>query len=182
MRDASPEYYEELFETIEYLPDRMPEIAAATALVFKGKDDYERVAVRVSLPWYVVGAIHLMEASCSWKMNLLNGQPLDQVTTIWPIGRGPWDSWEKMADEVTSDNRWRWQNLKEVPRIGICLQGIESWNGWGYRRRRVNSPYLWAGSNHGEGVGKFTSDGHYDPLAVSDQIGAAVVIKRLLEV
>jgi lysozyme family protein len=62
-----------------------------------------------------------------------------------------------------------------VPR---ALYRFESYNGWGYRGRNVNTPYLWSFSKH-YSKGKFVSDGKYDPSAVSKQCGAAVMLKAL---
>jgi hypothetical protein len=62
---------------------------------------------------------------------------------------------------------------------GMLFQ-FERFNGFGYRSRGIYSPYLWSFSNHYK-KGKFTSDGVYDPNAVSKQIGAAVLLRRMYE-
>jgi hypothetical protein len=62
-----------------------------------------------------------------------------------------------------------------VPRICYTLEGF---NGWGYRlyHSNVKSPYLWSFSNHYTS-GKYTADRKWSPSAVSDQIGAMVLLK-----
>lgn len=84
-----------------------------------------------------------------------------------PSGLGPWPSWEASTEDALANHLL--QNLHD----------LEAWNGWGYAIRGLNSPYLWSGSNHSVGVGKFTSDGHYDADAVSQQIGAALLLRPL---
>ena len=60
------------------------------------------------------------------------------------------------------------------------LYEIEGYNGWGYRKfhSHVKSPYLWSSSNHYT-KGKYVADGTWSDTARSNQIGAAVTIKRM---
>jgi len=60
-----------------------------------------------------------------------------------------------------------------MPRM---LYLLEKYNGFGYRMRRVPTPYLWSFSNLYE-KGKFLQDGRFDPEAVSKQCGAALMLK-----
>jgi lysozyme family protein len=55
----------------------------------------------------------------------------------------------------------------------------EEYNGYGYFKHNVNSPYLWSGTNL-YSKGKFTADGKYSPTTVSGQLGAAVILQALL--
>ena len=57
---------------------------------------------------------------------------------------------------------------------------LEGYNGFGYRDHHptVPSPYLWSFSNHYT-RGKYVADGRFSPTAVSQQCGAAVLLKRL---
>jgi lysozyme family protein len=58
------------------------------------------------------------------------------------------------------------------------LYRLEAYNGFGYRRKGVPSPYLWSFCNLYE-RGKYVADGQYDPNAVSKQCGAGVMLKKL---
>jgi cell wall-associated NlpC family hydrolase len=62
------------------------------------------------------------------------------------------------------------------------LYKLEEYNGFGYRNLRpaIASPYLWSFSNH-YARGKFVADGRFSPTAVSQQCGAAVLLKRLAQ-
>jgi lysozyme family protein len=73
----------------------------------------------------------------------------------------------KKLDQVTD---W------SVPHMLFLLEG---YNGFGYRRRGVPTPYLWSFSNLYES-GKFVLDGKFDPRAVSKQCGAALMLKAVL--
>jgi hypothetical protein len=50
----------------------------------------------------------------------------------------------------------------------------------GYRSHGVNSPYLWAGSNHQE-PGKYIADGVWDSSARDTQLGVMPVIMKIVE-
>jgi hypothetical protein len=64
--------------------------------------------------------------------------------------------------------------------VGGILDFLERFNGLGYRKRGIPSPYLWSFSNHYE-KGKFIDDGVFSPTKVSKQCGAAVLLKRLMD-
>jgi hypothetical protein len=58
------------------------------------------------------------------------------------------------------------------------LYTIEKFNGLGYEKvkPKINSPYLWNGSNHYT-RGKYVRDGVYDPNKMDKQCGVAVAYK-----
>jgi cephalosporin hydroxylase len=62
---------------------------------------------------------------------------------------------------------------------GICFK-LEGFNGFGSRFKGIHTPYLWSFSNHCT-AGKFVADGVFSPTAISRQCGAAVILRRLLE-
>jgi hypothetical protein len=100
-------------------------------------------------------------------------------TTLVPKGRGPFESWEDSACDALTMNHISLPKGNSDSEISEIAMALEKYNGRGYMRRNVHSPYLWSFSNHGEGVGKYIADGHYDPDAVSDQPGAMVVLGYL---
>jgi hypothetical protein len=65
---------------------------------------------------------------------------------------------------------------------GLCYV-LEGYNGWGYRLHHptVPSPYLWSYTT-AYTRGKYVSDGHFDPQAVSKQPGAMALLKFLIEI
>ena len=60
------------------------------------------------------------------------------------------------------------------------LYRLEAYNGFGYRKLGVPTPYLWSFSNHYD-IGKFVADGSFNPRAKSQQCGAATTLKLLTE-
>jgi lysozyme family protein len=64
--------------------------------------------------------------------------------------------------------------------LAHLLYRFEAYNGFGYRGRGINTPYLWSFSNQYT-KGKYVADGRYDANAVSKQCGAAVLVKELAE-
>lgn len=134
-------------------------------------------------PWYVIGTIHLLECGLSWTKHLHNGDPLTSRTTHVPAGRprkgNPPFTWEQSAIDAV-----RMQDLNNASydwaSIPFTLQKLEEYNGTGYRRLGIYSPYLWSMTNHYT-RGKYVVDGHFDPAAVSTQVGAAPIIKIILQ-
>jgi lysozyme family protein len=171
MRDTNPAYYENLWATMQPLQGMTSQIRYAAKRVLNGKERYEKVA---GIPWQVVGLLHLMESNCNFTRQFLNGERWDQKTTLVPVGLGPWLSWEEAAtfafNRRSKPAKWG---------IGEIGQYLEKWNGLGYASRGKHSPYLWSFSNHGLYSGKYTSDGKYNPNAISAQVGAMVVLKEL---
>lgn len=129
------------------------------------------------LKWWLIAIIHYMECNLNFNCYLGNGQPFNQRTTIVPKGRGAFKSFEEGAIDAI-----KLQGLDKVEdwSMGNVLYILEGYNGYGYSKYRgINSPYLWSGSNQYTS-GKYIFDGTYKPDAVSSQIGAAILLKKLL--
>ncbi|XUM22232.1 hypothetical protein ACRAVF_00975 [Bradyrhizobium oligotrophicum S58] len=58
---------------------------------------------------------------------------------------------------------------------------LEQYNGLGYARRGVPSPYVWAGTDQYR-AGKYVRDGVYDSQAVDRQPGCAGLLKTMMEI
>ena len=64
--------------------------------------------------------------------------------------------------------------------LARMLYRIEAYNGFRSRElHATNSPYLWSFSNH-YAKGKFVADNQWSASSVSQQCGAAVMLKELL--
>jgi lysozyme family protein len=75
-------------------------IKGKTDSMIANKDRYAAIArhfVNPGFKWYIVAVIHEMECSQNFNRYLGNGQSLNQVTTIEPVGRGPFASFENGA-------------------------------------------------------------------------------------
>lgn len=146
-------------------------------LVNKGR--YEGIAHHFPNPglkWWLVAIIHYLECNLNFSCYLGNGEPFNQRTRMVPRGRGAFKSFEEGAiDAITL------QGLNDVTdwSMGNVLYILEGYNGYGYAKYHdINSPYLWSGSNQYTS-GKYIYDGTYNADAVSSQIGAAILLKKL---
>lgn len=154
-------------------------IHTAAERILANKDRYQSVAEKTGVPWYLIGALHHLEANGDFKCHLHNGDPLTSRTRHVPKGRplkgSPPFSWEESAIDAI-----RYDQLDKSPSYSI--EGLaylaEKFNGMGYRKYKINSPYLWSGTEQ-YSIGKFTSDGKFSSGAVSQQIGVMPLIQRL---
>ena len=152
---------------------------AERALGFK--QTYDRVGEDLGIPWWFIAGIHLLESTFNFTTHLHNGDSLQQRTVREPANRpaagSPPFTWEDSARDALE--RQELANLKDwsLPR---ALWRWERYNGFGYRSRGVPTPYLWSFSTIYEG-GKFVRDGDFSNEAMSQQCGAAVLLKALHE-
>jgi lysozyme family protein len=138
---------------------------------------YKALERATRVPWFAIGVIHMRESNCNFNAVLHNGQAIigtGRKTTIVPIGRGPFATFEDAAIDALADYRGvTW----DVPQIAFTL---ERFNGFGYRGKSIPSPYLWGGSSV-QKRGKYVRDGVFDPNVMDVQLGAMTVLRRLCE-
>lgn len=169
-----------IYETIGIDSKKMPQINKVTELILKNKSRYEAVSASTGVPWNVIAVIHYRESGNSFKRHLHNGDPLTAKTTHVPAGRpikgAPPFTWEESAVDAL-----KYQGLNKVNdwSVGNMLDLLEKYNGLGYRKRGVTSPYLWSWSAAYQ-RGKYVEDGKYDPNVVDQQCGVAVLLKFLI--
>ena len=157
--------------------ERLFERVATRLIDPAAKARYAAVAARTRVPWFVIAVIHEREASQSWVANLAQGDPWNSVSVHVPKGQGPFQSWEDAAVnalERSAPYAAHWADWS----IGGALTLLEEYNGLGYARRSVPSPYLWAGTDQYRS-GKYIADGHYDPNAIDHQLGCAALLARM---
>lgn len=183
LSEALREEYERLFGTCDIRPERAREVDRQVDKVAASDSRYAAVAGAVGIPWYVVAVVHNLEASLDFNRHLHNGDPLGARTVNVPAGRpaagDPPFTWEASAiDALRFDRLDRWTDWG----VAGTLFKLEGFNGFGYRTKHpeVLTPYLWSFSTHYT-RGKFVADGRFSDTAVSDQIGAAVLLRRMAE-
>jgi lysozyme family protein len=181
MTNAQRKRYQLLYASCLIRPARRAAVDQLVQRITANKARYDKVGKALGIPWYVVGIIHSLEASGDFTRHLHNGDPLTARTTHVPAGRPktgkPPFTWEQSAiDALRYQGLASWKDWS-VP--GTLYQ-LEAYNGFGYRDHHPNvpSPYLWSFSNHYT-KGKYVADGRFSPSAVSQQVGAAVLLKRL---
>jgi lysozyme family protein len=178
------EEYRGLWATCD-VGDRLArDVDRCARLIGEGKARYDEVVAGTSIPWYVVGIIHMMEASGKWDRHLHNGDPLTARTYQVPanrpaVGEPPFTWVESAKDALITLKKLDEVDEWTVERVAYEL---ERYNGWGYRRHHAEclSPYLWSGTGHYR-TGKYVRDGKWSPTAVSSQPGAMAILKRLID-
>jgi lysozyme family protein len=171
------------FDTCIIHSEKTQQVEHLMTQVGQSQKRYRAVGDPLGIPWYLIGVIHSMEASLKFNTHLHNGDPLTARTVHVPAGRPtagqPPFTWEASAtDALEVEQLDHWQDWS----IPGMLYRLEGYNGFGYRLRHpeVLSPYLWSFSNHYIS-GKYVADGTFSPSAVSEQCGAAVLLRRMAE-
>jgi lysozyme family protein len=169
--------YAQLWDSMEIRPAKRELILRIARNLMHHKAQYLAVEVRAGVPWFVVAALHSRESDADFATYLGNGEPLDRRTALVPKGRGPFDSWEAGAvDALALDGLGQ---VKTWSPERACFE-IEKFNGFGYRKRGVRSPYLWSFSNH-YARGKYVADGRFSSTHVDEQCGAIPILKAIME-
>jgi lysozyme family protein len=138
---------------------------------------YQAVSASTKVPWWVIAVIHERESSQNWKDSLAQGDPWNRVSTHVPRGRGPFTSWEQAAVDAL-ENAAPYAARNTDWSAGGTLTLLEEYNGLGYAKRGMPSPYVWASTNQYV-KGKYVADGRFDPNAVDRQQGCAALLARM---
>jgi len=175
LTDDIRQQYETLYAGCAILDADQAAVNAVIPTITANQNRYQNVSDSTGVPWYVVAAIHNLEASLDFNCHLYNGDPLTARTVHVPAGQptvgDPPFTWEQSAiGALQYDGFTTWTDWT----LAGMLYKLESYNGFGYRDHGINTPYLWSFSNNYTS-GKYVADGSYDPSAVSDQCGAASV-------
>lgn len=174
--------YQSCYDRCTTRPESGGNVAYYVKRLKQGQLNYQQVESEVRVPWAFVGVIHGMECGFNFAGHLHNGDKLTARTVNVPkgypkVGDPPFTWLQSALDAL------RLKKLDQVTDWSLphMLYLLEGYNGFGYRRRGLPTPYLWSFSNVYE-KGKFVADGKFDPEAVSKQCGAALMLKAVLTV
>lgn len=172
--------YRRMFRTIAVRGERSEAVGFHLAMIRNSRERYEAAARRSKVPWFFIAVTHALEASFNFRAHLHNGDfPLSARTRQVPAGRPkvwlPPSDWESSAIDALGLLGFSGQTDWSMERT---LYRLEAYNGFGYRRIGVPTPYLWSFSQHYE-RGKFVADGKFNRNARSQQCGAAVMLHAL---
>ena len=181
LTQALSDEYQDLFDTCVVRTQREDDVEDLAGRLLENKSRYEAVGDQVDVPWYIIAVIHNMESSQSFEKHLHNGDPLTRRTRHKPKNRPPTGNppfeWEESAiDALIFDGLDRVEDWT----LPSALFRLEGFNGFGSRNHGINTPYLWSFSKHYT-KGKFVRDGEFDPNAVSDQCGAALLLQKMVK-
>lgn len=174
---GTPDRYLLDYSKCEVMPSFKKSLDNAVAKIKLHQDEYRAVESATKVPWKVVAVIHWRESSLNFSTYLGNGQKLNQVTTIVPKGRGPFSSFsEGCIDALTLEGyagKLDWS-------LATTLKRLEMFNGGGYLKRGMVSPYLFACSNMSPHKGYYIEDGKFHPEASCDEyLGCIPILKAL---
>jgi lysozyme family protein len=162
----------------------------------KNQATYQQVSDNLKAKGYdispqQIAAIHWREGSGSMKKTIANGRPLDSYIRkdgLYEEG-STGNSYTRTNDWAT--NATEVMEHKLLEKFGSGAKGksfsqdnaafydfAERYNGLGYRKKGVPSPYVWAGTDQYTG-GKYVKDGVYDPNYVDQQLGVAAMVNAL---
>ena len=173
--------YQNLFDTCQVRPERQNTVEHLASTLIQNKERYRGLEALTDVPWYIIAVIHNMEASQKFNGHLHNGDPLTARTVHVPKGRPPFGNppfkfEDSAVDALVSEKLDRVEDWT----LAGSLFRLEAFNGFGSRAKGIHTPYLWSFSNHYT-KGKFVSDGKFDPMAVSQQCGAALLLRRMVD-
>ena len=171
--------YSDLFNRCKIAADKMAEVEEVVQRILQYQSRYASIAAQSTVPWYVIAVIHNMECGLDFTKHLHNGDSLKRRTVNVPAGRPktgqpPFTFEVSALDALAYDKLTEWNDWSIG---GICYK-LEGFNGWGYRARDINSPYLWSYSNLYTS-GKYVADNKWSGTAVSSQCGAAVILRSM---
>lgn len=174
------EEYAAMFKAAELRPQHSQSAQWHLTMLRQSRPRYEAAGRRTGVPWFVIGAIHGLEASFNFRAHFHNGDfPLTSRTRQVPAGRPavwlPPSDWESSTADAMRLLGFAGASDWSLPRT---LYRLEAFNGFGYRRIGRASPYLWSFSSLYE-RGKFVADGRFEAGARSQQCGTAVMLKLL---
>lgn len=172
--------YKTTYDTLLVHPDKIDDIARIIEKIKSHESRYKDVESKTTVPWWAIAAIHYRESGMSWLRHLHNGDLLTERTVHVPKGRplkgNPPFIWEESAIDAL---KMSWLSSAKDWSIGNALALLERYNGLGYKRKGLPSPYIWSWSSVYE-KGKYVADGRFDPEVIDQQCGAALIIKSLI--
>lgn len=168
-------------------PEKMAEVEAVAKRMIQNKPRYEAVSLTLAsgMPWWFVAIVHFMEGGGKFTRHLHNGDPLTARTVNVPkgrpvLGKAPF-SWEESAIDAIQYMEGQnkiWRQLKGKWDMESILKKFEAYNGMGYQKKGLLSPYIYSYTQFYE-KGKYAFDGKYDPSLVSKQPGVIPLMKAL---
>lgn len=134
----------------------------------QNRQRYEYIAEKLGIPPEIVAINHYREATGDFSCSQVDGHPLEE---------GGFESWEESA-LYAYENRGIDLSIIDKNDINTWFEFLEDYNGNGYQKAGINTPYVWSGTSLYTS-GKYTSNGKYNPNVVDSQAGAALILREL---
>lgn len=128
------------------------------------------------VPAAVIFCLHYRESSNDFSCHLHEGSSLQHQTRYVPKGRLPRPDppyrWEVSAEDaiyIVDKLQGDWSDVQ------WAFDKMEAYNGLGYKKRGVPSPYIESGTQY-YSAGKYISDGRYSSTAIDQQLGCRAIL------
>jgi lysozyme family protein len=172
--------YQQRFNNAKILETDQPKVEKYVQSLLQGRSHYERAVQGMSMPWYFLAIIHGLEGNFRFDVHLHNGDPLTARTVNVPASRPPEGAppftWEQSATDVIRMRKYdQWNDWSSAGMLVLW----EQFNGMGFRRHGIDSPYIWACTDRYKS-GSYVN-GHFDPNAVAQYCGGVAMLKGLIE-
>lgn len=141
---------------------------------------YEKVADIVYIPAELIAAIHYREGSNNFNTYLHNGDPLGQPTVHVPKGIF-FTVWEDAAVHVIQEKDDVRKDLgltRHSTDIAAIAAFAEYYNGLGYRKKGIFSPYVFSGTNL-YSWGLYVADHKFDPGRKDSRPGILALMREI---
>jgi lysozyme family protein len=159
---------------------RGPEFIPVAKRLVAAKQRYYTVSLKTGISWTFIAVTHQRESSQNWSRSLAQGDMWNEVSTHVPAGRGPFRSWEDAAYDALVNCAPKASRNTDWS-IGGTLTLLEQYNGLGYSKRGLPSPYIWSGTDQYI-KGKYVADGVFDKETVDKQLGCAGLILAMRDI
>jgi len=136
------------------------------------------------VPAPILFCLHYRESSNDFHAHAHEGSSLMHRTRDEPKGR-PLHPEPPYTFEQSAEDAYYICEKPPLDRIDwtdgqAALDKMESFNGFGYRKLGVNSPYLWSGTSIYTG-GKYVRDGVFSRTAMDGQLGCCAILKHFMD-
>jgi lysozyme family protein len=176
--------YQALWETMVIKPSWHKRIDERIAFLRQPHrwEEYVKLHKATGVPPQVTAVIHERECSGNLKGVLHNGELIvgtGRKTKLVPAGRGPFKTFfDAGVDAYRKEglDTFDWK----AGGAARCAYSLEKFNGFGYRRFGIPSPYVWSGSQHYI-RGKYIADGKFSSTHVDTQLGGMVLLRRMMD-
>ncbi len=189
------------WEAMHFATSRIPEFDQVARQLLAHKAQYQEISKEIlaqtgaNVPWAIIAVVDQREHAASLGLvnsYLGNGQVLGRVTTIAPVGRGPF-----LPHDTDTPLRGPFfrggldalidvqkvQNWPDLQTPGGALTFLESLNGFGYANGPKGnppmlSPYIFGGTSEQQ-RGKYVSDGQFSASTWDSQLGCAGMLRYM---
>lgn len=163
---------------IQIRPGSVTELKSVCNIIKINKAEYLFVQEQTGVPWDVIAGCHYRESSLDFRGVLHNGEKIlgtGRKTKLVPAGRGPFLTWKEAAVDAMVIEKAKFPKKWD---LAGKLDFAEKYNGLGYRKKGILSPYVYAGTTKYTS-GLYVADGKFSSSKVDQRLGVAAIIKGL---